>query len=288
MFGAILLSLYAHVGFAANDLTGAIGSRKLTAARMTLYAWLCGCVLMVLSVPFLFRNSLSLRPLLVNAVLALIMAIAYPLFLYTLQHGNATINGVIAGTFPIWVVLLSLLFFDETLTAVQAGCILVIFVGVILSTLHLTRRTRLHNLFSRSSLLALVVSLMWGIYFAFIRIPIEQYGWFEANVVTQVFATLASLLLLLPIIRRSKPLKFQRKQLTWPAINASAGFTSSLAYNYALTLGNSSIVAPIAGSYPGLYALASYFIFKESLTRLQVAGLLLVLSGVIGLSFASL
>ena len=287
MLGAILLSLAAHVGFAFNDISGAIGSRQLSAARMTLYAWLCGCVLMVLAIPFLFKNSLSAKPLLINSLLAVIMAVAYPLFLHTLEKGNATINGVIAGTFPIWVVIFSLIFFDESLSRVQACAALVIFIGVILSTLHLTRETKRHTVFNRYSVMALAVSVLWGIYFAFIRYPVEQYGWFETNVVTQIVATITSIGLLLPIIRRSKYLKFKKTQLKWPLINASFGFSSSLAYNYALTLGASSVVAPIAGSYPGLYAIASYFIFKEKLTRLQLVGIVFVLIGVVALSIVS-
>lgn len=287
MLGAILLSLMAHVGFASNDLAGAIGARKLSAARMSLYAWYCGCVVAGLATPFLFRNSLTFGPVLVASGLAVLMSVAYPIFLYTLRHGNATINGVIGGTFPIWVVILSLIFFDESLAFGQAAAIVIIFAGIILSTLHLTRRTRLHNLFNRYSLMATSVSLMWGVYFTFIRYPVEQLGWFEANVVVQVAATAASTLILVPIIRRGKTLKFRKQQLKWPLVNSVSGFTSSTAYNFALTLGNSSVVAPIAGSYPGLYAVASYFVFKEKLTRLQIVGVALVLLGVVALSVMS-
>ncbi|MDQ3064894.1 MAG: DMT family transporter [bacterium] len=287
MLGAILFSLYAHIGLATSNLAGAVGSRKISAARMSLYAWLAGCLLAAAATPFLFNTLPDLKAFVVTAFLAVIMAVAYPIFLYTLEHGNATINGVIGGTFPIWVVILSLLFFDERLSIIQAVAVVFIFAGVVLSTLHLTRRTKLKTMFNRYSLLAFLVSILWGVYFTFIRYPVEQYGWFETNVVVQFVASIFSILILMPVIRRSKPLKFKRSNLRWPAINAFFGFSSSLSYNYALTLGASSIVAPIAGSYPGLYALMSYFIFKEKLTKLQLLGLVLVLIGVITLSVVS-
>jgi drug/metabolite transporter (DMT)-like permease len=287
VIGVIFLALLAHLSYAGNDLTGALGSRLLSAARMALYAWLCGLVLILLSAPFLFRGTISLQPLIVNVILAFLMAIAYPTFLYTLQHGNATINGVIAGTFPIWVVILSLIFFDETLFLSQTVAIVIIFIGAILSSLHLTNKTRLHNLFSKYSLLALLVSVLWGIYFAFIRYPIEQYGWFEASAITQLAATAFSVVLLLPLVRHAQPLKFKISQLKWPLLNGATGFSGGLAYNLALTLGASSIVAPIAGSYPGLYAVASYYVFKETLTKIQLTGVILVLLGVIMLSLVS-
>jgi len=288
MLGAILLSLLAHIGFAGNDLSGAIGARKMDSARMALYAWICGSVLFAILTPFLFHNALILKPFIVNAVLGIELAVSYPLFLQTLVKGNPTINGVIAGTFPIWVVIFSLIFFGESLTGAQAISAVVIFVGIILSSLHLKRRTKLKSLMNRYSLLALIVSLMWGINFAFVRYPIEQYGWFEANIVTQVFATVSSIIFLSPIIRRHKKEKFKKEDLKWPISNALFGVTSGMAYNFALTLTSSSIVAPIAGSYPGLYAIASYFIFKEKLTRQQIVGVVMVLIGVISLSFFSL
>ncbi len=288
MFGAIILSLVANLSFAGNDLFGAIGSRKLGAARMSLYAYLCGFVLYIVSAIFLFRGEITLKPFLVSVVIGILFAVSYPLFLYTLEKGNATINGVIAGIFPIWVVLLSLIFFDETLSLQQAISVVIIFVGVILSTLHLTKKTRWHNIFSRYALLALVVSIVWGINFTFVRYPVEQIGWFETSFIYQTVAVIFSVILLTPIIRRSKPHKFETSQLKDPALNALTGFMGGLSYNFALTLANSSIVAPIAGSYPGIYAVASYYVFKETLTKIQITGVVLVLIGVIALSIFSL
>lgn len=287
MIAAVFFAMIAHVGFAANDLTGVVGSRRFSGSRMSLYSWICGCFLALGAAPFLFRNPLDFWPVVAVAGLALIMAVAYPVFLYTLEHGNATINGVIAGTFPLWVVIFSLLFFGETLSARQSLAISVIFIGVALSTLHLSRRTRWHNMFNRYSLIAFGVSVVWGIYFTFVRYPVERLGWFEANFVSQFFSTAYSFILLVPIIRRSKSPKFEYAHLRWPVLNAISGFSGSLAFNYALTLGNSSVIAPIAGSYPGLFAFACYVFFREKLNKLQVVGLLLTLAGVVALSLAS-
>jgi uncharacterized membrane protein len=62
---------------------------------------------------------------------------------------------------------------------------------------------------------------------------------------------------------------------------------ATFALNYALSIGNTAIVAPIAGAYPTLFAVLSYLVFKEPINKQQWFGIVLTLIGIVTLSIIS-
>ena len=230
MVWAVILSIVAHINYAGNDLSGAIGARRMSPYKMSLLAWVMGAMLFILAAPFLFRNQLYLYPFLVNLLLSTLIAVAYPLFLITVQKGNPTVNGVVAGIFPLWTVILSVIFYGDTLSRWQIFALGLIFPGIILSALHLTRKTRLHNLFNKYSMLAILVSFIWGGVFTFFRYPVEAYGWFEASLIQQVWGAIISLVWLFPKVNSSLRQLFSKKNLRWPTVNGVTAFLSMAAY----------------------------------------------------------
>jgi len=283
MILVIILALIAHLGYALNDFTGALGARKFDSKLMSLLSWLTGTAIYLLIMPFFWQNSLSFWPVVVAVLSGMLAAVSYPLFLYALKYGNAALVGVVAGTFPLWIVIISLIIFKETLTATQVLVIGVIIIGIILSSLHLTRRTKFHNLLNKYTALAFLVSIMWGIAFSVLKYPVEEIGWFNVSFITSLAGSITSFIWLFPKLKTQVVPVF-KKYYKFPLLNAITGVGSTMAYNYAISRANSSIVAPIAGSYGGLFALLSYFVFREKLTRVQVLGICVIVAGVASLS----
>jgi uncharacterized membrane protein len=58
----------------------------------------------------------------------------------------------------------------------------------------------------------------------------------------------------------------------------------TFAYNFAVSKGQTAIVAPIAGANPILFAVLGYIIFKDRLTKQQLLGIGTTLLGIISLS----
>ena len=54
-----------------------------------------------------------------------------------------------------------------------------------------------------------------------------------------------------------------------------------LSYSLGVRIGKAIVVAPISAAYPALTSLLAHFLLKEGLTRPQIAGVLLVMSGMI-------
>lgn len=59
------------------------------------------------------------------------------------------------------------------------------------------------------------------------------------------------------------------------------------AYNLGILSGHTSIVAPIAGSYPVLFVLLTRLVFKEKLTKQQTVGIISSLLGIIMISLSA-
>lgn len=58
-------------------------------------------------------------------------------------------------------------------------------------------------------------------------------------------------------------------------------------FYFAISHGQTSIIAPIAGSYPTLFVILAFLIFKDPITRQQIAGIGTTLTGIVLLSIFS-
>jgi len=58
-------------------------------------------------------------------------------------------------------------------------------------------------------------------------------------------------------------------------------------FNFAISKGLTAIVAPIAGSYPTLFVVLSFLIFKDPIRKQQIFGIILTVIGIVLLSFLS-
>ena len=284
---AILLAALAHLGYAIGDLFGVVSSRRIGAKATTF--WVYFVLLMVFSfASFYFWDQVSLltpEVVFLNIVLSAAVLFGYLAFVEALRIGNVPLVGAIAGAFPAIVVILSILFYKERLSLGQGLAITGVILGIILSSVDIknTLKRALH--FDRSIKLSLIAFLAWGIFFTFIRTPIETYGWFWANYIS----TIVGVALAAAIGYRAISLKEIKKPANYIPAVATGLLTGggTVAFSVAIETGASSIVAPIAGSYPALFALLAYILFKERLTPQQLVGVVITLISIIVLAVLS-
>ena len=74
----------------------------------------------------------------------------------------------------------------------------------------------------------------------------------------------------------------------WPLLTQVVLLTGGgFSLNFALEKGLTSIVVPIAGAYPALFVLLAFLVFKDPITRQQIAGIITTLVGIVLLSVFS-
>src|SRR6185295_3641939 len=84
----------------------------------------------------------------------------------------------ITGSFPAVATVAALVFFGERLSWGQGAAIAVIIAGVLVSALQGKVRTLFADIRASSLLWAFAAALLFGLFFALVRIPVERVGYF--------------------------------------------------------------------------------------------------------------
>lgn len=266
----------------------AIVARRIESYSLALWGFVLSAVVLTFYTPFVLGD---LHGLTVNLLLFIIVIGIVGLFLGTIVYYEAlkmssrALVGTIATSFPAVTVLVSVAFLNEKLSNQQIIAIIIIFVGLALASLNL-KEIRSKNIFSdKGVMLAFVPMVAWGTWIALIKIPVEKIGWFWPNYISFL---LFPLLLLYIKVRKIK--------LELPTVNrAFLPFVAAVvmvriaefSYNFAISKGLVSIVAPIAGANPILFIILAFIFFKDKITKQQIAGIVTTLFGIILLSILS-
>jgi drug/metabolite transporter (DMT)-like permease len=279
--------MVAHVGWATSDIFAAMVSRKIGGYSATFWGYIVRIPFLAFFIPFDMENvrALTLSNFLISGLLSIVLLIGTAFFFDAFRGGNTSLVGTIGSAFVVPTVILSVIFFGERLDLYQTLAIGVIVVGLVVTSLDFESLRQRRNLMDRSVVLALLAMFFWGIYFAFIRVPVEQIGWFLPSYIGFFFAPFVLLMM-----------RIQRITLEWPTANRAfpafvatllLGTAANLGYNLGISSGYTSTVAPIAGAYPVLFVILSSLIFKERLQRQQIVGIVVSLVGIVALSLLS-
>jgi len=288
MMQALIFALIAYVGWATADIAGAIYSRRIGGYRTTFWSYLFRSVIFLFYIPFTISDWKHLRfaNLSLTVLLSAIFIIGVCLFLEAFRSANASLVGTISAAFVVPTIILSVIFLHETLTMPQVIAICVIFVGLIFTSLDFDSFRGKKFVLDKGILLAFVVMILWGIYFSFIKIPVKELGWFIPSYIAYLVFPLVL------VIMRFKKLPIALPIKNHGGLIAFAGFTilgtvGNLAYNLGIEKGYVSTVIPIAGSYPTLFVVLTFLVFKDKLKKSQVLGICISLAGIVAMSFLS-
>jgi len=284
----IIFALIAFFGWAVGDIFGTVVTRRIGAYSTTLWSLVFSFAVLSLYVPFaqdsLGELTLGLFTLII--ILGIIANIGFVAFNEALRVGSAPVVGTIAASFAAFAALLSLVFLGERVNVQQGLAIITIFVGVVFCSMDLAELRAKRILKGRGVLLAIVTMVCWGIYFAFIKIPINKIGWFWPSYLTYLIFPLYLLFV-----------KFRKIKLVGPNFKGAlpALLTAivllriaEFSYNIGISRGGqTSIIAPIAGSYPALFVVLAFLVFKDPIKKQQILGIITTIAGIILLSIFS-
>lgn len=283
---AILFALVAFVGWGSGDVFGGIVSRKIKGYSSSFWLYLFGLVISSLLIPFFWDKLGSISPQmwLLIIFLNLIGPIPVVAMYEGIRVGNASLVGTIGAAFAALTVVLSVIFLNDKLSLLQTFSIVIIFIGLILSSLKL-KSLNFKSIFADKGVpYGLVAMVLWGIYFTFIRIPIREVGWFWPSYLAMLGVPIIWVYM---FIKKIKLEKLPNLRITFFSfLNAVLLTGATFSYNFAVMSGQTSIVAPIAGSYPVLFVILSRFVFKDKLTKQQIGGILVTLLGIVALSLS--
>jgi drug/metabolite transporter (DMT)-like permease len=182
--------------------------------------------------------------------------------------------------------MLSLIFLGERVSVFQAIAIITIFAGMFLSTLNINEFRRKTVSIDKGFLFAIIAMVCWGVYFAFIKIPVNKIGWFWPNYFSFLLFPLIFTYMRIKGIKLERPTKNNAFFLI--IISTVLVRVAEFSYNFAISKGLVVIVAPIAGANLTLFAILAFLFFKDPISIQQVIGILTTLIGIVTLSFLSI
>ena len=275
-----------NVSYAFGNTANGVAVKRNAGIKVATWTSISGLVVFLVPMLLFFRTELSRLTLVNIALIASISCLglsAYACFLTGMQRGSVTVAGVVTGAFPAIAAIVALIFFGEHVSLAQAVMIGVIVGGALLASCEDDVRVVIRGLRSSALVFPFAAALLFGFYFALIRIPIERVGWF----VPQYTANIIGIPLFVLFAKRlgeSNPLTRPTRPLLIAMI-ATIQIGATMLYSYALTKGPTAIIAPIAGSYPALFVVFAFVMFRERLRPVQYIG---IVSTVVGITVLAL
>ncbi len=284
----ILAAVLSNLSYAFADNANGLLSKKNKPLAIAFWATAFGILIFFIPAITIFSSELSrITPTNLAIMLAIniLVNVGYLSFITGMNKGSVTLTGVIGGSFPAVTTVAALVFFGESVTMLQAVAIVIVLVGVALSSMHGRVKDLIGDLHKSGAIFAFGAFFFWGIYFALVRIPIQEIGWFLPQYTSSFVGIVMFWLLSLHVKDKSVT---KRPNMVWLiAVTAFLQVAGSMLFNYAISQGQTAIVAPIAGSSPAVFVIIAHFLFRERLNRKQWAGILLALSGIVSLALFS-
>lgn len=285
---AIVFALISYFGWGVGDIFGAVTTRKIGALATVFWVSLLGSFIFTFYIPFDLTSlvHLTIPILLFNILLGIIFMIGSLCLNSAFKLSNVSLTGTIVSCYTALTVLLSILFLRETISLNQFVAIAVILLGVLLSTFDLNDLKKGKVIKDRGTRLALVAMVCYGVYFAFIKIIVREIGWFWPNYITFLLFPLIYLYIKLQGIVLQKP---NYKNALMPIIICTLLLRfGDFSFNIGISKGMTAVVAPISGAFPTLFALLSFFVFKDPIKKQQILGIIVTLVGIVLLSALSI
>ena len=284
----IIFALVSYFTWGTGILVEAIVARKINSFSLALWALILSVIVSSFYVPFAINDLRALTfGLLIFIIVIGIIGLFFGTIVYyeALKKGNRALVGTIASSFPAVAVLISVIFLNERISTNQIIAIIIIFVGIMLASLELKELRNKNLLKDKSVLMALITMLSWGMWIALLKIPVAKIGWFWPNYIT---------FLLFPLIFIY--IKLKKIPIERPTINgafiplvASTALVriAEYSYNFGISKGLVTVVAPIAGANPTLFVILAFLFLKDPITKQQIVGIITALTGIVLLSIYS-
>ena len=249
MMQAIIFALVSYFTWGVGILFEAIAAKKLESKSFIFWGLLIGFFLSIFYAPFVLDDlkNLTVGLLLINLIIAVFWIGGTIIYYEALKQGSPTLIGAIASSFPMVIVILSIIFFQEKISFYQGMAILIIFLGLILSSLEI--KNLINGSFkigNRGVLLALLTCLSWGITMTLIRIPVREIGWFWP---TFFVLSLFPIFYLYMRLTKTKLELPKKSSIIFPAVlSILLVRVAEFSYSIGISKGMISVVAPIAGA----------------------------------------
>ncbi len=211
------------------------------------------------------------------------------LLIHLFSHRNFAVGTAYSRTEPAQAALFALIFFGETVTAGALAAIAISVFGVMLISvahMELNWRNLVASVFARNALIGLASGTLFGI--SAVAYRAASLSLDGPNFMMQAAVTLSCTILLQTVIMGLWMLWKDRAEIgriarAWKVslFTGFVGATASFGWFMAMTLQQAAVVKALAQVEMLFTFAASVFFFKEKITRIETAGCILIVTGIL-------
>ena len=237
-------------------------------------------VTLAITVPFAISNGGNLKPVFDILPITLLIALLLLSFYYILELGQVSLTGTILATFPIYTVVLSILFLKEEPTQFQFIAMTLVLLGTIAIAFGEGISDRRKIQFGTWLWIAVAGSIMVGAADFFAKVAINQSDTYSYILIYGLTFPFISFLSYFFDKKGRKMPNLRSKKFLPTAIGVTMMEVGLLSFYVALSDGLVSVVTPISSLYVAIMTILAWFFLKEKLNRYQIVGIVLSLIGI--------
>lgn len=282
---AAILALLSSLAWGTSDFLGGLAARRVGAIRVLAVSYPAGAVLITVLAWVVIPGEWSWTTVGIGAIAGVVGAVAIGLLYAALARGQmgiiSPITAVLSGAVPVAVGLA----LGESLSAIALAGVLVAGIAVVL----VSRESGPHRATPKGAIaLAVGSGLAIGVYLSVIGTAPADSGIWVATM-GRWFSTVVVVGILVFIVFRARgSTRTESPAFPW-VLALAAGALDALAnavFQLAAQRGLLAIVAVIGSLYPAATVLLARVLLKETLSRVQLVGVVLALTAAAALTFA--
>lgn len=274
-------------GFGLSNAMAKVPVKKIGAGKTIFLRGLFVSVsLFFVLIIFFSSTHFSILYILITFFLSIMAYIAFNFFYRAIKIGKVGIITPIANSSVIFTILFSTIFFKEVITLAQLSSIIVIIIGVFLISLNF-KDLKNSQLFQKTSGIqfALITCCIWGVIFFLYKIPTNILGPILTSFIIELGILISSGIHLK--IRKNHVYPLDTGMLTRVFFIGLFGAVGTLFYTSGIRISDVSIIAALSFANPLVSTVYGKIVYKEKLSILQYIAFMLILTGILLISYFS-
>lgn len=279
---SILSGIGGMIGWGIYDFLGGVYSKQIGPFKSIFWSQLAGTI-SVFALLFVFttRFDIPFFILLLIPVAAIVYSVGYLFFFRGFEIGNVSIVAATMNLWAVFTMLFAFIFMGQRLTPVQSLGVFMIISGVTLAALN-WNEIKQHNFKLSLGVKETVIgAFFFGVFWNISEIISEEIGWLPTTLLVKigiiVFLLLFSFLRKRELSLATTSAKTILMVLLMGCIEAAA----VAGVNYGLTIGDAILITPISSALSIVTITLAILFLKDRVTKLQAAGMLTAVAGII-------
>lgn len=248
----------------------------------TISSEFCAFLVQLVGIPFLVfmipftDNNLDGKSLTQIVLVGIFESFVMIALFYAMKVGNSGIVLPITDGYALITSILGIALLGEKSTTTKLLGLLILVLGIFFLSINLSKRIELN----KGVLWAFVTALGNGLFFFFVGLLSDNASWLVVALGIRITITITFIPIL--FLRKVK-IKKELKNIQWfilapGAVLDAIGFSL---YNLALARSDVGYSTLMISGQSVIIVILSYFVSKEKVTKLQIAGLMLALAGLL-------